>query len=203
MVIGKKLSVLVAEDDSLVSDIIEHQLGLIGCTVVGRASDGSQVVAKSRELSPDIVLMDIEMPGLDGLEATAEIQRTAPRPVVLLTAHDSPELVARAGRVGAGGYLVKPTTPEELDRTLAIALARFNDLMELRRLNEELKEALASVKMLSGLLPICANCKKIRDDRGYWIAVEAYIMAHTDATFSHGCCPECRQKLYPGMTNGG
>jgi len=141
--------------------------------------------------------------GLDGLEATAEIQRTAPRPVVLLTAHESPDLVARAGRAGQGGYLVKPTTPEELERTLAIALARFGDLVELRRLNRELSDALASVKMLSGLLPICANCKKIRDDRGYWVAVEVYIMAHTEARFSHGCCPECRQKLYPGMANGG
>ncbi|HTR98995.1 MAG TPA: response regulator [Bacteroidota bacterium] len=203
MTIGLKLNVLVAEDDSLVADIIEHQLGLIGCAVVGRATDGNQVVAQSKELSPDAVLMDIEMPGLDGLEATAEIQRTAPRPVVLLTAHESPDLVARAGRAGAGGYLVKPTTPEELERTLAIALARFGDLVELRRLNRELSDALASVKMLSGLLPICANCKKIRDDRGYWVAVEGYIMAHTEARFSHGCCPECRQKLYPGMANGG
>ncbi|HUI09197.1 MAG TPA: response regulator [Bacteroidota bacterium] len=203
MTVRRNLSVLVAEDDALVSDIIEHQLGLIGCAVVGKASDGTQVVEKSRELAPDIVLMDIEMPGLDGLQATEEIQRTAPRPVVLLTAHESPDLVARAGRAGAGGYLVKPTTPEELDRTLAIAVARFNDLMELRRLNEQLTAALASVKTLSGLLPICASCKKIRDDRGYWLAVEAYIMGHTDARFSHGCCPECRQKLYPDLSSRG
>jgi len=203
MTMRRNLSVLVAEDDALVSDIIEHQLGLIGCTVVGKASDGSQVVAKSRELAPDIVLMDIEMPGLDGLQATEEIQRTAPRPVVLLTAHESPDLVTRAGRAGAGGYLVKPTTPDELDRTMAIAVARFNDLMELRRVNEKLRESLANVRTLSGLLPICANCKKIRDDSGYWLAVEAYIMDHTDARFSHGCCPECRKKLYPDLGNGG
>ncbi len=141
--------------------------------------------------------MDIEMPGQDGLEATRHIQSARPWPVVLLTAHDTPDLLARAGAVGVGGYIVKPTSPQELDRTMAIAMARFGDLMELRRLNEELRGALASVKKLGGMLPICASCKKIRDDKGYWQSVEAYLMEHTDAMFSHGCCPECRKKLYP------
>lgn len=152
---------------------------------------------KANDFNPDIVLMDIEMPGQDGLEATRHIQSARPWPVVLLTAHDTPDLLARAGAVGVGGYIVKPTSPQELDRTMAIAMARFGDLMELRRLNEELRGALASVKKLGGMLPICASCKKIRDDKGYWQSVEAYLMEHTDAMFSHGCCPECRKKLYP------
>jgi len=194
---GRKTKVLIAEDDSLVADLIESQLETIGCAVVGKASDGLQAIEKASLLDPEIVLMDIEMPGLDGLEATRRIQESKPRPVVLLTAHDSPDLLERAGDVGVGGYIVKPTSPQELDRTLAIALARFGDLAELRRLNGELRSALASVKRLSGMLPICASCKKIRDDKGYWQSVEAYIMEHTDALFSHGCCPECRQRLYP------
>jgi two-component system, response regulator PdtaR len=197
---GKKLTVLVAEDDSLVSDIIQSQLESIGCVVVGKASDGYQAVEKAAALDPDIVLMDIEMPGQDGLEATRHIQQAKPRPVVLLTAHDTQELLARAGDAGVGGYIVKPTSPQELDRTMAIALARFGDLVELRRLNGELREALASVKRLSGMLPICASCKKIRDDKGYWQSVEAYLMERTDALFSHGCCPECRKRLYPEFT---
>ncbi len=69
--------------------------------------------------------------------------------------------------------------------------------IELERLISELQMALARVKQLSGLLPICANCKKIRDDRGYWKQVEAYIASHSEATFSHGICPECFHKLYP------
>ncbi len=194
---GTKMRVLIAEDDSLVADIIQNQLEVVGCTVVGKASDGYQAVEKSALLEPDIVLMDIEMPGQDGLEAARRIQESMPRPIVLLTAHDRPDFVARAGDVGVGGYIVKPTTPQELERTMAIAVARFADLVELRRLNAELRAALASVKKLSGMLPICASCKKIRDDKGYWQAVEAYLMEHTDALFSHGCCPECRQKLYP------
>jgi two-component system, response regulator PdtaR len=193
----RKLKVLIVEDDSLVADLIQSQLEAIGCVVLAKASDGFQAVEKAQLLDPDVVLMDIEMPGQDGLEATRCIQQLKPRPVVLLTAHENPELLARAGDAGVGGYIVKPTSLQELDRTIAIAVARFADLVELRRLNEELRMALASVKRLSGLLPICASCKKIRDDKGYWQSVEAYLIERTDAQFSHGCCPECTKKLYP------
>jgi hypothetical protein len=69
--------------------------------------------------------------------------------------------------------------------------------IELAKANEELKHALAEVKHLSGLLPICANCKKIRDDHGYWKRIESYITDHSEAQFSHGLCPECMTMLYP------
>jgi PAS domain S-box-containing protein len=70
---------------------------------------------------------------------------------------------------------------------------------ERERLIQELQMALARVKMLSGLLPICANCKKIRNDQGYWKQVETYISSHSEATFTHGICPECRHELYPDL----
>ena len=63
----------------------------------------------------------------------------------------------------------------------------------------ELQEALAKIKSLSGLLPICAACKRIRDDKGYWEQIERYVEAHSEAEFSHGLCPECARKLYPGL----
>ncbi len=65
------------------------------------------------------------------------------------------------------------------------------------QLIEDLQRSLTEVKTLSGMLPICSSCKKIRDDKGYWNQIEAYIHEHSDATFSHGICPECTQKLYP------
>ena len=65
---------------------------------------------------------------------------------------------------------------------------------DLEKKNQELQAALASVKQLSGMLPICASCKKIRDDKGYWSGVETYVSEHSDAVFSHGLCPECAQK---------
>jgi len=69
------------------------------------------------------------------------------------------------------------------------------------RLIDELQTALAEVRTLSGLLPICANCKKIRDDSGYWHSVEAYVVSHSQAEFTHSICPECAQELYPEYTN--
>lgn len=70
---------------------------------------------------------------------------------------------------------------------------------ERERLITELREALAKVKILSGFLPICASCKKIRNDAGYWEQIEEYITGHSEAEFSHGICPECAEKMYPGL----
>jgi len=67
---------------------------------------------------------------------------------------------------------------------------------ELEKANQELKNALAEIKTLRGIIPICSNCKKIRDDQGFWQQVESYVMKHTEASFSHGICPECVEKLY-------
>ena len=77
-----------------------------------------------------------------------------------------------------------------------IAMRKQNE-KELKQLIARLKDSLAKVRQLSGLLPICASCKKIRDDKGYWNQIEEYIRHHSEAEFSHGICPQCTQKLYP------
>ena len=74
---------------------------------------------------------------------------------------------------------------------------QFDLWMDEKKLRNELQEAFENIKVLKGLLPICASCKKIRDDKGYWNQIETYIMEHTEADFSHGICPECAKKLYP------
>jgi hypothetical protein len=70
---------------------------------------------------------------------------------------------------------------------------------ERERLIKELQDAVADIKVLSGLVPICSSCKKIRDDKGYWTQLEGYIQAHSQAKFSHGVCPDCMKKLYPNF----
>ncbi len=199
----KEVKVLIAEDDFIVSEAIQMELEDLGYTVVDRAPDGRQAVAMTRSLRPDVVLMDIKMPDMDGLDATSRVHRTCPTPVVILTAYDTPDLVGRAGEVGAGAYLVKMPDRRELDRAITIAIARFEDMIALRRVNEALQAALDMAKQLSGLLPICANCKKIRDDQGYWQDVAVYVRDHSEAEFSHGICPGCAKKLYPGFPVGG
>lgn len=191
------LEVVIADDETLVANVIQMELESIGMRVIGRASDGRQAVELARTLHPDVILMDITMPELDGIAAAAEIQRECPTPVVILSAHDQIEDVTRASAAGVGAFLVKPPRAAELERAISIAVARHADLLELRRVNQALQQALSEVKRLSNLLPICCSCKKIRDDQGYWQEVEAYIMEHTDARFTHGYCPDCLKRYFP------
>jgi len=192
-----EIRVLVVEDDYLVGEMIKGRLMEIGYAIAGEASNGVEAVEMTESLQPDIVLMDIQMPQMDGIEATRRIIERRATPVVALTAYETTELVHKASEAGVSAYLVKPPSVREMERTITVAIDRFQDAMELRRLNVELEEAIAQVKALTGLLPICVSCKKIRDDHGYWHRVEAYIEEHSEAEFSHGICPGCASKLYP------
>jgi AmiR/NasT family two-component response regulator len=205
------IRVLIAEDDHLVGEMIKGLLEDTGYSVVGEATDGLEAVEMVQSLRPDVVLMDIAMSDMDGIEATQWIHERCPTPVVVLTAHETQELVVEASDAGVGAYLVKPPDARDMERAITVAMARFDDLMKLHRLNAELQarneereklvaelqEALANVKTLRGLLPICASCKKIRDDHGYWQQVEVYIRDHSEVEFSHGLCPDCVGKYFP------
>ncbi len=188
--------VLVAEDDPSVAKIIKGALEKIGYEHVGLATDGEQAVEMTRALEPDVILMDIKMPRLDGLKAARRIHESVPTPVVVLTAYDSLELVEKASESGVAAYLTKPAKPAEIKRTIIMAIARHKDLMELRRLNSELEIALVEIKTLQGILPICSKCKKIRDDTGYWSKLEEYLGTHSKISFSHSLCPLCMKTLY-------
>ncbi len=92
------------------------------------------------------------------------------------------------------------TALEAIAAQIGGVIARVRIEEEHEKIIKELKKALDKVKTLSGLIPICANCKKIRDDRGYWTQVEEYVRDHSDAEFSHSICPECMKLLYPDFT---
>ena len=97
--------------------------------------------------------------------------------------------------------LIKPFQERELRATIEVAIAKAHVWSKEREeLIAELQDALDEIKTLSGLLPICSSCKKIRDDEGYWTQVEVYIEKHSGAQFSHGICPDCIKKLYPHMS---
>jgi len=200
---NENIRVLIVEDDYLIGETIKRTLKTIGYEVAGKASNGLEAVEMACSLRPDIVLMDIQMPDLDGLEATRRIQECCPVPVVALTAYESQDLVNKAGEVGVAAYLTKPPRRAEIERAVTIAMARHRDMMELRRLygeletqKNEIEKALAEIKILRGILPICSRCKNIRNDKGYWEEVEAYVGRYSEAAFSHGLCPGCMDKLY-------
>lgn len=202
------IQVLVAEDDFLVRKKTVHILKKNGYRVVGEAGTGQEAVDMAGSLKPDIILMDIKMPDLDGLEATRLLQERYPTPVVILSAHETMDLVAKASSVGAGAYLTKPLRADEVGRAIAIAIARHKDLLELIKLNQELtyknhdlEQAMAEIKTLQGILPICSFCKKIRDDKGYWNQLEQYLSSHSKILFSHSVCNDCMEEHYPELSD--
>lgn len=194
----RQRTILIVEDNAVESEYLELILSEQGHNVVGRADNGKRALELTLELEPDAIVMDIEMPVVDGLTAAHQIQELLPTPVVILTAHDDVELAEEASQVGVGAYVTKPASPDALARALAIAVARHQDLIKLRALVAELEEqkaglekALADNKALRGIIPICSYCKRIRDDAGYWQKVEAYLADQSDVSFTHGMCPEC------------
>jgi two-component system, response regulator PdtaR len=193
----REIRILIAEDEGLVATLTRSELESLGYKVIGIAPDGQSAVEMVRDLKPTVVVMDISMPVTDGIVAAQIIQQQYPTPVVILTAHHSSHLLGRATAAGVGSFVLKPPRADELARAIDISIARHEDLLELRRLNAELQRALADVKTLQGLLPICCGCKKIRDDRGEWSEVENYVMKRTEAKFSHGYCPTCLKHYFP------
>lgn len=197
------LRILLADDDALHAKVLEHLLRKQGYEVVAKLADGETAVAAVQKLRPDVAVLDVEMPVLDGLKAAARIQEVCPTPVVVLSAHSLDAMVDEAARSGVGAYLLKPVDAGALERAIELAVARHRDLMELRRLYEEttrqkqkLQKALTEIKTLQGLIPICSHCNKIREDGGAWVRLEAYIKARSAADFSHGICPDCLRKVY-------
>ncbi len=147
----------------------------------------------------DVVLLDLTLPDSSGYNTFIMLhEHVSAIPVIVLTGIDDKELAIRIVREGAQDYLVKSMVDYTmLARSIRYSIERKQTLMEKDKLIAQLREALADVKTLSGLLPICASCKHIRDDKGYWHQVEFYIQQHSSAVFTHGLCPKCAQKLYP------
>jgi len=124
-------------------------------------------------------------------------------PVIVLTGLSDQDMGAQAVYNGAQDYLIKGEISSGLlVRAILYAIERKKMGNEKEKLLQELKEALANVKLLSGFLPICSSCKKIRDDKGYWQQIEAYISEHSDTRFSHGLCNKCAKRLYPEYYKG-
>ena len=158
----------------------------------------------------DVILSDLGLPDSIGVETFRKLHSRCPDiPVIVLTALDDESTALSAMQSGAQDYLVKGQIDTiQLVRSIRYAIERQRLAAELeKRLKEiemakekqesliaELKEALANVKQLSGMLPICASCKKIRDDKGYWKQIESYITEHSEALFTHGLCPGCAEK---------
>lgn len=132
-------NILIAEDDFLVSEEISRTAKKIGYNIVGVAANGEIAIKKVKELLPDVVLMDIKMPKMNGIEAAKTIQDQCPTPIVMLTAHESMDMVNDAKDAGVGAYLTKPPRADEIERAVTIAIARQSDLIRTRKLLKQLQ----------------------------------------------------------------
>jgi CheY-like chemotaxis protein len=164
------------------------------------ALTGREALRLALEVIPDLILLDVVMPGMGGYEVCRSLKNNPALrdiPVIFITALDQEDQETKGLELGAVDYVTKPFNPAIVRLRVRnhLELKYRRDLLSLR--NAELQEALAKIKTLSGFIPICASCKKIREDSGYWKQLEAYITEHSDAEFSHGLCPDCMKKLYP------
>ena len=147
----------------------------------------------------DVYLLDYRLGERDGLQLLKEAMAKGYRtPVILLTGQGDRDVDVEATKAGAMDYLVKGRIDSTLlERSIRYAIERHRVEMEREKLIRELEGALAEIRTVSGLLPICSSCKSIRDDRGYWNQLETYISQHSDAQFSHSLCPLCLEKFFP------
>jgi len=187
--------IFIVEDQAIIAADLADRLRKMGYEVAGTAISGEQAIEAIPGTQPHLVLMDIVLGGeMDGVKAAEILTQRDQIPVVFLTAHGDTATTERAQITGPFGYVLKPFDQRELRVAIEIALYRGSVEAELRRINRELQEALEKVKTLEGILPICAWCKKIRDEEGRWQTVERYLMGHSDAKLSHCICPDCEGK---------
>ncbi|NLG50614.1 MAG: response regulator [Chloroflexi bacterium] len=144
----ERVRVIIADDESVICMDLKEMLNNLGYLVVGETGDGRSAVNLARELRPDVVLMDVKMPDMDGIEAAKILTEEHIAPVVLLTAFSQRDLVERAKQAGVVGYLVKPIQEADLAPAIEIALARFGEFRELEKEVDNLQDQLETRKLV-------------------------------------------------------
>ncbi len=210
------MSILIVDDSSDQRALLAAVLKKAGheeLVMAGSASEAFQTLGiqpgNAAPITPDLIMLDIMMPDSDGVETCRAIKRAAALsdvPVIMVTAKTETASLQDAFSAGAMDFISKPVNSVELTARVSSALALKREMdrrkareKELQERNEELHRALSEVKVLRGLIPICAGCKKIRNDHGYWQQIEEYVQEHSEAAFSHGLCLPCAKRLYPGL----
>lgn len=163
----ERTRVIIADDESLIRMDLREMLTNLGYLVVGEAGDGRSAVNLARELRPDIVIMDIKMPDLDGIEAARLLTEERIAPVLLLSAYSQQELVQRARQAGVAGYLVKPFREPDLAPSIEIALARFSEFRALEREMGNMHEALETRKLVDRAKGILMDAQGLNEGEAF------------------------------------
>jgi two-component system chemotaxis family response regulator WspR len=217
--------VLLIDDQTHVADLIRLALSKQNDIDFHYCAEPREATDVANRLKPTVILLDLTMPQMSGLELLKKFRAnaaTGDTPIVVLSAEEEARTKSKAFALGANDYLVKlPSAIEMRARVRYHSKAYLNGVLreaafkalrksqqqlvkkntQLVKANRSLDEALAKVKQLHGLLPICSSCKKIRDENNSWSEIEAYIQKRSDALFTHSICPECIKTLYPDLSD--
>ena len=188
--------VLIADDDPVLRHALKSYLADWSYTSVVAENGESAWHALQQPEPPLLAVIDWNMPGMDGVDLCRHVRATpdlAAMYLIMLTGNQEQKDVVAGLESGADDYITKPFNWEELRARLRIGSRIVGLQQALAARVDELQQALGNVKRLSGLLPICAYCKKIRNGQDYWMQVERYLAEHSEAEFSHGICPDCLQ----------
>jgi phosphoserine phosphatase RsbU/P len=200
------MRILIAEDDATSRTILQAVLRKGGYEVDSCADGLEALEAFKQSDPPDLAIVDLIMPKIDGLELVRQVRALPsthpPYLIILSTKSETADVVAGLD-AGGDDYLVKPFDAAELRARVEVGRRMLEMRAVLADKVQELALALDQVKTLRGIVPICANCKNVRDDQGYWNRVETYMREHTGAEFSHAVCPDCMDKLYPQLQERG
>jgi len=197
------MDVLIVDDEPDIIKILRKYLENHGLGVL-TAQNGREALEILQKSDVRLVITDRIMPEMDGIALCRSIRASDISGyvyIIILTISGSKEDIVDGINAGADDYVTKPFNLEELKvrvdsglRVLALEQSLHEKIKEEEILVGELKAALDQVQKLSGMLPICATCKKIRDDKGYWNKIETYICEHSEAKFTHGMCPDCAKE---------
>ena len=203
-------NVLVVDDSQLAREIIIKMLSKLDIHVTP-AQSGEEAIHLLQQQPYALVLLDVMMDGISGIETASRIRaldhENSDVPIIFITA-TSTDTMFEGYEAGAVDYLLKPVEPITLCSKVNIFCRLHTQrdtiqqqLQEIQHKNEELEHYIEEINVLRALVPICAACKNIRDDTGYWHSIEKYFAEHGDTKFSHSICPECSEKLYPKNTS--
>lgn len=202
----EKMGILVVDDSHDVHNIVRVFLqpgGIENLHFADSAAAAYDILGIIEGGQPnlfiDLILMDIQMTGINGIDATRRIKAVSEFqdvPVLMITGDTSKESLQAAFEAGAVDYITKPINKIELVARVYSFLKLKAEIDARKKREKELEEALSQIKTLKGLIPICASCKNIRKDDGFWQQIEEYVKEHSKAEFTHSMCPDCSDKFY-------
>jgi len=196
------MKLLIAEDDLTSRAMLSALLQKWGFETVAVEDGQAAWDLLQQPAAPKLVILDWNMPELDGLEVCRRVKALEtddPPYIIILTSRDEKGSIVTGLEAGANDYITKPYDNDELRARIDVGKRMVLLQAALADRMRELKKALESIRTLKNFIPICASCKKIRNDQGYWDGIEEYIESQTDSQFSHGICPDCMKKLYPEL----